>query len=114
MTADYLTDDIKRYMQRLAPLRKVYEGDEALDVITKEVVRQAAEKSYNAGMGGEHSDGGASAMIDRLVNFLQGVSYGATRDHDNLSQEFGTIYDTILRENDPQYQEYLRLKKIYE
>ena len=113
MGKQFLKEDVAKYSSRLDGLADVIAGDPVLSMIADAVVVKAAEANYNAGMGGEHGDGGAGMVIEKLKAFLQGVEYGASRDADNLG-DYAHLYAHLKRERDPEYLEYLRLKEIYE
>lgn len=110
---NYNQSEINKFTKDLECVKTIYEGDPVLDAIVKHKIDEAAEDAYNAGMGGYHHDGGARASIQQLKIFLQGVQYGETRDTENLGY-YLELHETLNRENDPEYKEYLRLKALFE
>jgi hypothetical protein len=111
--ADYNQSEIRRFRDRISSEYHVYSKDAVLKPIVEAVIEEAAETAYNAGMGGMHSDNGASQMVDGLKMFLQGVAYGNSHDADNLGT-YRQVYRDIQRKEDPDYKEYLRLKALFE
>lgn len=111
--SDYNQQEVRRFRDRISSEYHVYSKDAVLKPIVEAVIEEAAETAYNAGMGGMHSDNGASQMITELKVFLQGVTYGRTSDSDNLGP-YRKIYACIKRDEDPEYKEYLRLKALFE
>lgn len=109
---DYCQQEISRFSKELLSLYSVYAHDDALKLIVDEVIKSAAQTAYDAGMGGYHDDRGASVRIQELKSFLQGVSYGMTKDRENLGK-YRELYNMITRESDPEYKEFLRLKEKF-
>lgn len=80
-------------------------------IIIEKTIRESAKKAASdAGLGGYMHDGGASAMISKLEVWKDGVTFA----HTGQSKVCGGIISSHEKEKDPQYQEYLRLKRIFE
>ena len=100
-----------KYMQKLFPYRDAYLADSDLAELVDNIATSAANRALNAAYGGEHSDGGASAEINRLCAFLDGVLYAETG---KLLGPYAEALKSIKLQQDPEYQKYLDLKKKFE
>jgi hypothetical protein len=112
MSADWdrqVDNEVPRYRSRLGSVG--YQDDNPdLKIIIDAVLHSAAERSLNAGYSGSHDDGGASSSVDKLKHFLTGYAFGKGGD----AGDYQKILDEHARDKDPQYQEYLKLKKKFE
>ena len=86
--------------------RAKFDGVSVLD-ITERVVIRAAEAALDAGFSGAHHDGGARALIERLKAWCDGLD-------GQLPDDFQQDCVAIQKEEDPEYEEYLRLQKKFE
>ena len=81
--------------------------DQAL--VVKAVKISAQNARDDAGYGGRMDDGGASAMEQRLDAWLDGIAFAQT----GRTKLYSNILEQARKENDPEYQEYLRLKEKF-
>ena len=82
-------------------------SDDMIAVI-KEAVHQVAQQMRDAGYGTQH-DNGASMAERHLSAWLDGVQFART-GKTLMYDHFLTAY---AREQDPEYQEYLRLQEKF-
>ena len=83
---------------------------EDLRTIIEVVLMNAAGARLDAGYGGRWDDGGASNMVASLEGFLDGIIFCKT----GRSTRYGHIVEKARLEDDPEYQQYLALKKRFE
>lgn len=75
--------------------------------IIERVITDVANKSLSAGMGGQMGDGGARALMKSLEAWIAGIERGTP-------PEFQKVMLAMHKENNPEeYEDYLRLKKVY-
>lgn len=109
MSADWdrqVENEKPRYRAQLGSLAYLADKDDNLKIIMNAVITSAANASLNAGYSGSHSDGGASNSVSQFRNFLEGYAFGKG----DKAGGYQHILDKHVREQDPEYQEYLRLE----
>ena len=83
---------------------------EQIKLITQVIEDSAKSSRESAGFSGSWGDNGAAMMEAYLVYWLDGVNFATT----GITKQYGHILDKYERENDPDYQQYLALKKKFE
>lgn len=85
-----------------------------IDEIIKKITEQAEGRRLEAGYNGSHGDGGASKLEDALSFFTIGVKSGflAAKEETELI-EVPKQWEGYFIAEDPEYQEYLRLKQKF-
>lgn len=81
-----------------------------IDLIRQTINKSAEEAKYGAAMGGFHHDGGAYAMRKDFDTWLDGVNFAITSE----TKSYGEIIEEHRRKSDPDYQQYLEMKKKFE
>ena len=81
--------------------------------IVETVTQKAEEMRTNAAYGGEHGDGGASTLEQNLEFFVLGFRTHGGLDLNTEVQVPGTWQKYFYRQ-DPEYDEYLRLKNKFD
>lgn len=71
------------------------------------VLKDAHNKSEDAGFGGRMDDGGASVMRSQVEFYRAGLNKTIPTEWDKYVKKYLEIYD-------PEYSEYLRLKQKFE
>ena len=71
------------------------------------IITDANKREMNAGYSGSHSDGGASRLRDQ-VNFYK---LGMNRE---VPTEWTEYVNEYVKNSDPEYSEYVRLKEKFE
>lgn len=84
---------------------KISEVD--INAVTKKVRASADSRRLDAGMGGHHHDGGASAMIREVEMFEDGMNGIVPQTWIEYAKE-------IRNEADPEWEEFKRLKAKFE
>lgn len=74
------------------------------------VEKQAERRAFNASMSGMMGDGGASDLKRKLAVWLDGVQFASS----GKTSVFSSLVETFNKQNDPEYNEYLRLKARFE
>lgn len=82
-------------------------NDEYINKLVAKVKEDAESKKMSAGMNGAHHDGGHRVMMDKVDAFLSGRAGGIPEEWLNYARE-------LDKELDPEYEEYMRLKKKFE
>jgi hypothetical protein len=86
-----------------------------IDQIIDKISKVAEDRRTSAGYAGERHDGGASKLEELLSFFKVGVKSGylAAKEQTELL-EVPTQWEGYFIDEDPEYQEFLRLKQIYD
>lgn len=84
---------------------KISEVD--INAVMKKVRAQADSKRLDAGMGGHHHDGGASAMLREAEMFEDGMNGIVPQTWIEYAKE-------IRNEADPEWEKYQQLKNKFE
>jgi hypothetical protein len=80
--------------------------------IIETISEKAKRLRDNAAYGGAHSDGGASKLEKNLGFFVLGFKAGGNTDL-NTEVEVPTAWTDYFFRQDPEYNEYLRLKSKF-
>ena len=88
----------------------MYVNYQLIDLIRQTINKSAEEAKHNAALGGFHHDGGAHAMRKDFDLWLDGVNFAITGE----TKRYGEIIKEHHRKSDPDYQQYLELKKRFE
>ncbi len=80
-----------------------------VDTISEKVNRLRENAAY----AGAHNDGGASSLEKQLGFFILGFKAGGHTDF-NLEVEVPTAWQDYFFRQDPEYDEYIRLKNKFE
>lgn len=84
---------------------KISEVD--IEAVLKKILAHADSKRLDAGMGGHHHDGGASAMIREIQMFEDGMNGIVPQTWIEYAKE-------IRNEADPEWDDFQRLKAKFE
>jgi len=87
-----------------------------IDEIQVAVLNEAKRLRDEAGYSGSHNDGGASRLESELNYFLKGVKAGMIEDIYSAYTyaEVPKEWEKYFIKEDPQYKQYLELKKKFE
>lgn len=80
-----------------------------IELIRQTLTSTAKEMRESAALGGGWGDGGASKMLSDFEVWLDGVNFALTGE----TNEYKEIIDKHTKDNDPEYQEFLRLKEKF-
>ena len=87
------------------------DDNQKLIAFISECVKKQAERiAYSAAMAGRMGDGGASDLKRKLDVWLDGVQFASSGE----TSVFSRLAETFNKQNDPEYNEYLRLKARFE
>lgn len=86
------------------------EIEDIIRVVASTVNDQAEKAAYNAGMGGEWGDGGASNYQNQLKYWLDGIRFAQTGE----TLVYRSIVNDYVMKKDSEFEEYQRLKKKFE
>lgn len=81
-----------------------------IELIRNTLNANAIERKNDAALAGSWDDGGASKMLTEFDFWLDGVNFALTGN----TTKYKNIINQHNRENDPEYQQYLELKKKFE
>lgn len=107
---DEVAREADKYRDRISEFSSLIHKNEQLRIIVEAVLLSAGNNSLNAGYSGSHSDNGAGASIEALKAFLSGYNLakgGNAGKYQNIIAEHKKV-------NDPEYKQYLELKKKFD
>ena len=115
---DYMTNEKAKLFEEFNGYFKEYTMpvNAQLDVLIDLVITKCAQKSLDAGFSGSWSDGGARADFDALKKFVAGYIWAYSREYgrDNIPHhEYNKMLADYQKQNDPDYQQYLKLKERF-
>ena len=82
---------------------------ETIDFITKTILEISKTKERNATLSGSRYDNGSKDIKQKLTYWLDGIEFVRTGKSDVYSE----LILQSIREIDPEYPEYLRLKEKF-
>ena len=107
---DEVAQEVEKYRKRLTEFSSLIRDSKELRVIVDSVLVSAGNASLNAGYSGSHSDNGASSSVESLIAFLSGFNLATGGD----AGKYQAVLDEHKKVNDPEYKQYLELKKKFE
>lgn len=72
---------------------------------------EAVKRGENAAHGGRHDDGGKGAMLEQLQAFDDGIRFSTNGIYPVWLKPY---VDQVKIQEDPEYNEYIRLKEKFE
>lgn len=88
----------------------IHVNENVIEYVRVTILKQARILSENAAFNGEMGDGGASSLERKLGYWIDGIRFAQT----GKTVVFSAIVEQFDREQDPEYNEYLRLKERFE
>lgn len=108
MADEYIQKQKKEYFEVLGNAVGPLPNNVGLHQIVELAITKAATLAVNAGFSGSWSDGGGGAALDSLIKFCAGVIFANTGEL--VDEKYATMVREYELENDPEYEEYKRLK----
>ena len=105
--------DFERQIEKYRPFSVSPSENEGIEFLVRSVISKAVGLGVNAAYGGERHDGGAQAMVNQLIGFLDGIRYVNASPLSGITPRT-YLYAGALLTKDPEYQTYLRMKKKFE